>query len=111
LDRSALISLPHLQAALALWHYAEGSARWIFGAALGDPTADKILAALRTRPGGMTRTDIRDLFSRTKRDAEIARALEVLHREVLARVTREAAGGRGAERWYAVDTTKTTDDD
>jgi hypothetical protein len=34
-----------LRRALAVWWYCEGSARFIFGAALGDSTADEILQA------------------------------------------------------------------
>jgi hypothetical protein len=47
LDRSAVITADHLLAALAVWRYAEESARWIFGDATGDPTADTIIGALR----------------------------------------------------------------
>ena len=31
---------------MAVWEYAEHSARYIFGDALGDPLADEILAAI-----------------------------------------------------------------
>src|SRR5437773_2051459 len=37
LDCSRAICQEHLRAALALWQYAEASARFIFGDALGDP--------------------------------------------------------------------------
>ena len=46
LDGSAEIQKPHLEGALAVWEYAEHSARYIFGDALGDPLADEILAAI-----------------------------------------------------------------
>ena len=58
LDKSPIIKLVHLQAALALWRYCEASARYIFGDALGDPIADTIVQALRGTAGGMTRTEI-----------------------------------------------------
>ena len=37
---------PTWRGALAVWEYAEHSARYIFGDALGDPLADEILAAI-----------------------------------------------------------------
>ncbi len=37
LDSSPVITLPHLEAALALWRYARDSTRWVFGESLGDP--------------------------------------------------------------------------
>jgi hypothetical protein len=43
LDRSLVISPPHLLAALALWEFCERSVYYLFGDALGDPLADEIL--------------------------------------------------------------------
>jgi hypothetical protein len=40
------------------------SARWIFGDSLGDPTGDEIWTLAKDPPNGVTRTDVRDLFSR-----------------------------------------------
>jgi len=64
LDSRNEIDPAHLEAALALWRYAEQSARYIFGDTLGDPVADTILTALRQAgPEGMARGDIyRQLF-------------------------------------------------
>ena len=50
MDKSKTIEKEHLMAALALWHYAEASARYIFGDATGDRVADRIMEALRTEP-------------------------------------------------------------
>src|SRR5262249_25864135 len=47
LDRSVVIRSEHLRAAVALWRYAEDSARYIFGGSTGDPVADKVLAIIR----------------------------------------------------------------
>jgi hypothetical protein len=55
------IDLSHLNAALALWDYAEASTRLIFGDNTGDPDADTILCALRER-GTLTDTEISGLF-------------------------------------------------
>ena len=103
LDKSAVIRVPHLQAALAIWEYAEASARWIFGDALGDPVADEILRALRAAPSGLTRTDIyAGLFGRNQSAARIGRALASLLEKRLTRWEREDTGGRPGERWFAV---------
>jgi hypothetical protein len=102
MDTSALVCLPHLKAALALWEYCERSAKYIFGDALGDPTADTILQALRNSPGGLTRSDISALFSRHKPASDIARALSVLASLGLAVSQPEQTDGRSTERWTAL---------
>ena len=100
LDCADDILLPHLEAALAVWHYATQSARWIFGDSIGDPTADEIWALAKTRPAGVTRTDVRDLFSRNKKAREIERALTVLEEAGrLQRTTVTDGRGRPAETW------------
>jgi Protein of unknown function (DUF3987) len=103
LDCSAVVRAEHLMAALAVWDYCLASARFIFGAALGDATADEILRVLRARPEGVTRNDIREHFGRNKPSAEIDRALSLLQEYGHARMVREQAEqGRPAERWYAL---------
>jgi hypothetical protein len=77
--------MAHLEAALAVWRYSLDSARWIFG----DTTADEIWALAKHRPNGITRTEVRDLFSRNKKAREIDRALTVLEE---ARVGRAPSG-------------------
>lgn len=106
LDGVDRIGRPHLEAALALWRYAEASARYIFGDALGDPVADELLGALRGQPNGMTRTEISTHFGRHRRAEEMARALTALLERGLARVEREQTSGRAAERWYATSGAK-----
>jgi hypothetical protein len=103
-DESGGIDNRHLLAAIAVWERAEASARHIFGSALGEPMADDILRALRSRGAdGMTRTEIRDLFGRHGKSERIGTALALLDRMKGAR--REVAqpqGGRPAEIWKAV---------
>jgi hypothetical protein len=102
MNESASIEREHLEAALAVWDYAEESARYIFGDATGDPVADAILQALRNAgDSGLTRTEIRDLFKRHQGADRINAALGELLR--LGRVRRETeqTGGRPTERWVA----------
>lgn len=47
LDGEKLVQVPHLLAASAVWDYCESSVKYIFGATLGDPVADTILAAVK----------------------------------------------------------------
>ena len=65
----------HLEAALAVWRYCEASAKHIFGDSIGDPLADDLLTALRTRPDGLSRNDIHNHFSRHKSASQIGQAL------------------------------------
>jgi hypothetical protein len=100
LDASDHIDLEHLAAGLAVWTYAEASSAWIFGDSLGDPTADDIWTLAKTRPDGISRTEVRDLFSRNKKAREIDRALGTLEDAGrLQRRTDSDGRGRPAEVW------------
>jgi hypothetical protein len=99
LDRSSVIRVEHLRAALAVWEYCERSVRHIFGEKLGDPTADRIVDALRDNPVGLTRTDISSLFGRHISGSQIGRALQHLKSQGHASPDVETTGGRPIERW------------
>lgn len=102
LDKSTTVRVVHLEAALALWEYAESSARFIFGDALCDPLADGLLAALKSSATGMTRTEISAYFGRNRASHEIDRALNVLQVAGLTKALKEETAGRSAERWIAL---------
>ena len=103
LDSAKSIGTAHLRAALALWDYAEQSARYIFGAALGDTVADELLRLIRAAgDAGMTRTAMRDAFARHQTSDRIDAALALLERRRLARRERVSTGGRPSEVWRAV---------
>ena len=99
IDQKPAIHRPHLEAALALWRYAEASALYIFGDATGDRVADRIATALEEEPEGLTRTDLINLFKRNVSRDRIDQALGLLER--LGRVRMEAVetGGRPAVKW------------
>jgi hypothetical protein len=104
LDESSVIRREHLSAALALWAYAEASARYIFGGAAEDPVAEAIDRALQDAgERGLTRTEIyRDVFARNVDAARIAAALSSLSAAGKAACARDrGTGGRPAERWFA----------
>ena len=102
LDNSAVIQREHLRAALGIWTYCEQSAAYIFGQSLGDPVADNIMRALREAPGGLTRTDISNIFGRHRDSGQISRALDALRESGRVRSEFEETEGRKAERWFAV---------
>jgi hypothetical protein len=102
LDGAAEIRKEHLVAALEVWRYCDDSAKYIFGDALGDPTADEILRVLRANAAGMTRTEIAALFDRHRSAGELSRALLVLHDHGLARFESQKTKGRPVEKWFAV---------
>lgn len=107
LDQSPVIRVPHLEAALAVWDYAEASALLIFGNATGDWVADRIQSALKDGP--MTETDIRDLFLRNVKAERIQTALKILLAMCRIKEEKVETGGRPATHWrLASDTTKTT---
>ena len=107
LDGVGVIRAEHLLAALAVWEYAEASARYIFGDALGNPIADRVLDQLRTAPEGLTRTEIRDLFGRHGKGSDIDIALRTLVEMGLVRREHVDTNGRPAERWYATSRSAT----
>jgi hypothetical protein len=103
LDGKANIELPHIKAALAIWEYAEASAAHIFGASLGDNVADEILRALQNAGReGMTRTAIRDLFSRNQSGDRIGAAALLMNRGRAKPEIRQS-GGKPSEVWIAME--------
>jgi hypothetical protein len=93
LDGRNVIGLQHHNAALALWRYCERSVQIVWGDMLGDPTADRILAEVRMQ-GRLTRTQVRDLFSRHRSAADLDRALDQLVIGEYLAVERLPTGGR-----------------
>ncbi|NPU98092.1 MAG: hypothetical protein HPY51_12860 [Candidatus Omnitrophica bacterium] len=105
LDPSGIVDVPHLKAALAVWRYAEDSARYIFGDATGNPVADTIMTHLRQSPDGLTRKEITvDVFRGNKSRKEISAALHLLEEAEMVRQEKIQTDGPGRpeERWLAV---------
>ena len=102
LDRSPVVRHEHLAAALAVWDYADASVMCVFGSTTGNQMADKILAALRITPAGLTRTEIRDLVGKNAEAERIAQALDLLLGAKLVRREHRDTQGRPSERWATV---------
>jgi hypothetical protein len=102
LDGRVFVQKEHLTAAIALWEYCEASARMVFGESQGDPAADKLLAALKASPQGLTRKAIyADVFQNNKTSKVLATLLSDLLTQGLIHKRKEnSTGGRPAERWF-----------
>jgi hypothetical protein len=103
LDRSPIIQLPHLQAALALWDYCSYSAGSLFGSSVADSVADRILEALQAADHGLTRKQIRDLFHGHLGSSSIDQALEKLRSLGLATYRYVPGRGRYTTLWSSAD--------
>lgn len=103
IDSSRFIEEAHLKAALAVWRYAEASARFVFGDTTGDPVADRIEEALLETPYGLSRTEISEVLGRNQPAKRIEDALSLLYRFGRVRFEEVPARGDGkrpAQRWY-----------
>ena len=101
-ENSLTIRAEHIQAAAALWKYCADSARYLFGARLGNVKAEKIFDALRKDPQGLTRWNINNIiFKRNVKTETIDQALKVLIQAKWIERRVESTSGRDAERFIA----------
>lgn len=105
IDGQRSIRCAHLRSGLALWDYAARSATWATGGATGDPLAEQIHTALAASADGLTRTQLRDLFSRNQPAARVDTALAALAHAGRAQRRRQHTAGRPAEIWAATNHT------
>lgn len=95
LDGSRLIEVDHLNAAYALWNYCRESAAYIWGDAIGDENADKLLAALRKAgPEGLDGSAQSAVFSRKLNAKKLAAARAELERRGLVQTWEVPTDGR-----------------
>jgi hypothetical protein len=100
-DGERQIKAEHLQAALALWDYAQRSAGWALNDATGDPLAEQIHAQLVNHPGGLTRSQISEILQHNRPASQIQRALDTLTLAGRASPSQIPTAGRPAELWAA----------
>ena len=101
LDATPEITLPHLQAALAVWDYCYASAASLFGMSTGDPIADRIREAIEATSAGLSQYQIRRLFQGHVETARIEEALEQLVAVGAVSPRTQPTGGRPATLWSA----------
>ena len=94
------IRVHHLLAGLAVWEYCKNSVFQIFGDAVGDTTADKLLRLIKAAPRSDT-----DLYQALGKHAQDQNrkdlALDLLVRLNRVHSTTEPTGGRTARWWHA----------
>jgi len=79
IDGIDTIDVPHVQAAAAVWDYADNTARVLFGGTrTGDVNADQLLDALEAARSGLTRTQQSEVFVRNLTADDLARTRRVL---------------------------------
>lgn len=87
-DEADHIDVPHLQAARAVWEYHWQSVLHIFGAKLGDPVADRLLAAVRSAgPDGLDGTAQYAAFDNNVPKEALKRAVPLLEAGIGGRVS------------------------
>ncbi len=103
LDQSKTVRKEHLKAALALWEYAEATAKWVWGDAMGDEIADTLTSALRDAgEAGMTRTQIWNLFEQHITKSKLEKSLALLLEKNIVRRESSKTAGRPIEKWFLV---------
>jgi hypothetical protein len=94
------IRAPHLLAALAVWDYCRASVLHVFGDALGDPDADRLLRLIRQGPQSDTAL-YEAMGKHGKGAARKDRGLDLLVRlDRVHAVTDRETGGRPATWWH-----------
>jgi len=99
LDRSSVITAPHLEAALAVWEYCSATAAELFGTSTGDVTADRIKLAIEESKEGLSREQIRCLFHGHVSSDRIESALEQLMSLGVLTHSLQPGRGRPAKVW------------
>jgi Protein of unknown function (DUF3987) len=104
MDGSAVVDVPHLQAAWELWKHCRASCDAIFADLTGDMVADKLLTAVRAGGAeGITRKAIYErVFAKSKSSARIDDAVALLVRLGQIRTETTPTDGRPVTTLYPV---------
>jgi hypothetical protein len=102
LDRTTVIDVQHLEAAIAVWNYAEASARLIFSQAEEmDPLETVLLEKITASPGINRKSLHKALGGHVKAEAMV-KALGSLAGQDKVRSQMVPTGGRRSECWWPV---------
>jgi hypothetical protein len=103
LDHSTIVRRSHLESALAVWEYCRQSASYLFADQMGDPGAEKILAAIDAAGVPVTRRQLnRAAFSGRCPETKLVRILDRLRRQGMIEQTTgqgSTARARSCQRW------------
>lgn len=111
LDATNEITLPHLEAALAVWDYCYQSASLLFGMATGNPIADRIREAIEATPTGLSQYQIRRLFNGHIDTQRIQASLQQLVAAGALTYCSQPTGGRPSTIWSAPPAEEAGSDD
>lgn len=92
LDGQGGIDETHLQAALAMWRYAQESALYIFGDRAADPLEERILEILKQGP--LTATELSRAFSGHVSRERLQPILQQLEAQRRIYIIKQKSGGR-----------------
>ena len=100
LDKSSVISTPHITAAIAAWKYCGESARYLFAERekIGESPQHKILALLAQHPEGLTTTQITFMAFNNNKAADPF--LHTLEEAKTIRSERVKSVGRPSIKWF-----------
>jgi hypothetical protein len=102
LDGSREIDVQHVRAGWAVSSYCRESARIIFGDSIGNPIADRLLAAVRSAgDAGLTGRELDRALSGHGSKARVDAARSDLERRGLVKTSTEQTGGRPIVRTVA----------
>jgi hypothetical protein len=96
-QRGPAIRVPHLLAALAVWDYCKSSVVQIFGDALGDAVADRLLRAIKESP--QTDTELYAVLGRHDSGRKDP-ALDLLVRVGRVHAIKVSTAGRPVREWH-----------
>lgn len=105
-DQLLVVEETHLEAALAVWSYAERSAEIIFARAASDPFVESVAAALDDAgESGLTRNELCNRSHRNGSRRRLDDALRFLQEVGRAYGLKEPRKGKGrrTERWFALE--------
>jgi len=98
-DFNPAIRTQHLLAAFAVWDYCKASVFHIFGEAIGDPVADRLLRAIKMGP--QTDTDLYELLGKHGRDRpRKEQALDLLIQFKKIHAVKIPTSGRYVREWH-----------
>jgi hypothetical protein len=94
------IRTPHLLAATAVWDYCKASVFHIFGEAIGDPVADRLLRAIKMGP--QMDTDLYELLGKHRNDSSRKeQALDLLVQFNRVHSVKNLTLGRHGREWHS----------
>ena len=105
-NQEAEISEESLLAAIHVWQYCSDSVNYLFANSLGDEALDALFSSIKDSPGGFSRTEIRDLFSKNKSKQSIGQLLKSLESNGLVYSEKIMTTGAPKEVWKAREDVK-----